>query len=414
MTSQEARPCSDAGQSDAEFIQFNDPERFKSEISLTESWGGKARALWQERFKECAEYATDAEFLYTGIGKAPKENTEKPARVFETHTVVAKFVKLQERFGRVPKMLFLSASCANGDQLIALRGIAREYKKQGVEKIIVILTAFPHERQDDEFTNEITKEKVPEPVALMDTIDDLRAFGYIDGAICIQPHSMKMIEYALEKEFPILPINAFPKLVHEAHLEKIERLFSLGPDGGRSEDAKNLASLLHCAYGWARKVRDRITGEVIKMEILPKFLEYIKKNRCTVLICDDEIRRGQTIGMLINELLGYADGLEILAVKGFFATDKKTKISAVSYFVNSLVKKVYTTDAVAALSDDMYLIADKLVVVPIGGDTEHLADYLKHNFVPDDDPDWLRNPDKTGTLLELDIRMTTIHKETPS
>jgi hypothetical protein len=255
--------------------------QYVPETSLSESWGGKARQLWQEKFEKCGEFVSDSEFLYTGIGGAPGDNGKVPVTVFETGPMVAPIVQLEERFGRIPKMLFLTASCVNTDQLVALRGLAREYKSQGVKKIIVILSAFPHERQDDVFTDKATGKVIHNPIALIDTIDDLRAFGHIDGGLCIQPHSMKLIRYALERDFPMLPLDALPVLIKRAGLLRIINPFELGPDKGRNEEAKIVATILRCPYGSAVKTRDRINFTIPKMDIPQDVLDYIKKNNCS-------------------------------------------------------------------------------------------------------------------------------------
>ncbi|MEK7129494.1 MAG: hypothetical protein AAB803_00600, partial [Patescibacteria group bacterium] len=130
------------------------PVDYEPTLSLEKSLGGRARRLWEERFAECAEYASDAAYIPTGIGDAPEDNTGVKIWKYGDGAQVPSYIDLDQQFGRVPKLLFLPASTFATDHVAGLCAVAEKYKSMGVKKIIVLLTALAHERQDHQFPDE--------------------------------------------------------------------------------------------------------------------------------------------------------------------------------------------------------------------------------------------------------------------
>lgn len=372
---------------------------YKPEISLTESWGGKARRLWESRFKEIAPLAADSEIIYSGIGGAPGENAGVFVRKHGDGLMTPPYVDLKKTYGRIPKIVFLPASLTTADHLIGLRSVARHYKEQGVGTIIAILTSLVHERQDHRFSHD--GKPILEVTTLEDVIDILTG-GDIAGGIINQPHSLRSVELAWYHKFPLLPVDAFPFLVHGANLREILNPFILGPDKGRKDEAQILATTLHCPMGSAIKERARLADGSAKMTIPDRLLSYIKNHHSTVIVNDDEIREGTTIGGLAHELEGYASGMVVCVVKPIFAPLLDGTTTAMDYLKLPIIKRIVVTDAVRPLTD-CSPIQQKLEVLPLQPEIERLVAHLKHNFIQPENSDWLRNPDETGSLLRLDL-----------
>lgn len=305
---------------------------------------------------------------------------------------------VQKTYGRIPKIVFLPVSLTTADHLIGLRSIARHYKEQGVSAVIAIITSLVHERQDHQFSH--NGEPILEATTLQDVMEILTE-GDIDVGIINQPHSLRSVEHARYRNFPLLPMDAFPFLIHGANLQEIKNPFILGPDKGRKGAARILATILHCPFGSAGKERARLEDGSAKMTIPDYILAYIKGHNCTVVVLDDEVREGTTIGGLGHGLKGYADGMIVCVVKPIFAPiDKKT--SAIDYLKLPIIKRIVVTDAVRPFTD-CSPIANKLTVLPLQPEIERLVAYLKYNFVQPENDDWLRNQQEMGTLLRLDL-----------
>jgi phosphoribosylpyrophosphate synthetase len=372
---------------------------YRPEISLQESLGGKARRLWEQRFLEIAPYAGDSEIIYSGIGGAPGRNAEVFVRQHGDTLITPSYLDLKKTYGRIPKILFLPVSLTNADHLIGLRSIARHYKQQGVSTIIVIATSLVHERQDHQFSQD--GEPILEGTTLEDVVDIL-THGDIDGGFIQQPHSLRSVELAMLNKFPFIPIDAFPFLIRNANLRKIRNPFILGPDKGRKDEARILATQLNCPVGSALKERARLDDGSAKMTIPDKILEYIQRYNCTVIVLDDEIREGTTIGGLAHGLDGYAEGMVVCVVKPIFAALQDHPATAIDFLKLPIIKRIVVTDAVRPLTD-CSPIQHKLEVLKVQPEIEKLVSYLQNNFVQPGNPDWLRDPQQTGTLLRLDL-----------
>lgn len=389
-----------------ELIVENDvsfaPADYEPLLSHEVSLGAQARKLWESTFQECVEYAHDSAFVYTGIGGAPGENSSVELRQFGDRSLVAPYVDLEKTLGHVPKILYLLASPLNADHIINLAGLARTYKEQGVKKIIVVLTALAHERQDHQF---IGADNLPmlQVTTLKDVIQTLAQ--HIDGGLLIQPHSLRPVELGIRYGLPLLPIDPFKMMMHGVNLNPQVSGFVLGPDKGRRDDGRMAASWLGWPMASATKTRDREGDGTPKVIIPPQALRFIKEHNCTVFVFDDEIREGGTIGGLARALDGYASGMVVSAVKPILAGNGR--MSAIDHLNHPLIKRVVVTDAVRPLTDTTP-IHDKLVVLPLEPEIHKLVDYLQRNLVNPKDPDWLRDPDQTGTLLRLDLSIEQI------
>ena len=385
-------------------INARRPVNYEPVISLKDSWGGRARELWQTRFAEVVNPVNSA-FLCTGIGEAPLDNTRVGVRMRYDGSLIPKYDNLHEHLGHVPELLFLLASPLSTAGVVGLRGLARTYKEQGVQKIIPIMTSLAHERQDHQFFDSDGK-PILEVTTLKDIVEILKDGGYIDGGIIIQPHSLRSVELALRTGFPLLPIDAFKFLVEGAELRNIKNAFVIGPDKGRKDDARILASVLDCPMGSAIKTRDRINGGRPTVIVPGDVLQHIREIQANVIIVDDEIREGGTVGGLVKALDGFANSITVCTIKAIFACGEEK--SAIDHLSHPLIRKIVITDAVKPLNDTKPL-QGKLQTIELGPEISRLVAYLQQNLVPSGDETWLRDRSKTNTPLRLDLSVEEIN-----
>lgn len=378
------------------------PADYEPLLSHEFSLGAQAKRLWEATFQESAEYAQDAAFLHTGIGGAPGGNSTIELRQFGDGSLVAPYIDLEKSLGRVPKILYLPASPLHADHVINLTGLARTYKEQGVKKVIVLLTALAHEREDHQFTG---TDGLPilQVTTLKDVIKTLAQ--YVDGGLLIQPHSLRPVELGIRYGLPLLPIDPFKFMMHGINLDPKISGFVLGPDKGRKDDGRMAASWLGWPMASATKTRDREGDGTPKLHIFPQVLSYIKEHNCIVYIYDDEVREGGTIGGLARALDGYASGMIVSAVKTIFAGNGR--MTAIDHLRHPLIQRVVVTDAVRPLTD-VTPIRDKLEIIPLEPELRKLVGYLQKNLINPGDPEWLRDSKETGTILRLDLSIEQI------
>ncbi|MDZ7587031.1 MAG: hypothetical protein U0946_04695 [Patescibacteria group bacterium] len=248
------------------------------------SQGGVARKLWGERFSKAEELIrSNSELLFTGIGggAAVDEKASLPL-IHGDGSQIPYYVDLKDRFGYIPKVLFLPVSMMFSDHLIGLLSLAQEYRNQGVSIIVPVLTASPHERQDHYFKD--NGGRILQPITVDTVIKMLintpadQGGPLCNGALLIGSHSMRPIITAAKFGFPILPIDPYNFMVEGARLRERENLVVLSPDKGRRNDGIRLAHELNVPYGSCEKVRDRITsGDATVTLKDSELLEYINK-----------------------------------------------------------------------------------------------------------------------------------------
>jgi len=382
--------------------------------------GGQAKLLWEQCFKECAEIPLGkSQIIFTGIGGAVA-NADGLGGVKRhgDHSEIPKYIDLEKTFKEVPELLFLVASSVTADNVLGLKSLARQYKNQGVRKIITVLTGLAHERQDKDFFDQ--GEKILETDMLNDVLgvlaqediivrsDEKSWERCIDGGLIIQPHSLESVKFALQRGFPLLPIDAFDFLVANSGItgylqDTRDKVIIIGPDKGRGSVAKRFAALFKLPFASAKKVRARREGGYPTVTLPTKVLDYIRDNNCTVITFDDEVREGATIGELAKLLQVVAKAFKVYVIKPIFASNSEGTKTAIDHLLHSLIDEIVITDAVQPLND-VIPISHKLKVVSLWQDIMNLLGYLQRNLVRPNDPNWLRDPAQTQTLLKLDLQ----------
>lgn len=387
---------------------------YAPKISLTESQGGFARRLWGEKFRECGELIrTDSELLFTGIGGGvalERGGISLPLKHGDGSQVPF-YVNLEEKFGRVPRVLFMTASMMFSDHLVGLLSVAQECKDQGVEVVIPVLTACAHERQDHKWKDAVGK-RILQPITVDTIVKMLLATPadqggpLCDGALLVGSHSMRPMITAAKFDFPLLPIDPYNFMVEGADLRSRQNLVILSPDKGRKNDGMRLAHELNIPYGACEKVRARVTSGDATVELKdPKLLEYIREMGATVVYFDDEIREATTMAGGRVAVAGAARNLVIVAFKGIFGGLRgREDVTAADLLAKSLPtpfehEEIIISDAVQPVRS-VEPIRNKLTVLPLGGEIRRLIEYLQQNPTPLDEG-WLREP--AAGLLELNL-----------
>lgn len=382
------------------------------EVSREEPLCNQVRRRWDEIFAPTLEnlQPNQIRILPTGIGGAPAINQKIATRRFPDTSKIPSYIDLKEEFGEVPRVLTLIASPVLAEDLVSLLAVAREYKNQGVEKIIAQITSLAHERQDHKFFGKDGKKLIKEVVTL-DAIMGAFASPYlrkdedgknvvieptIDAGMAVQNHSKDVIEKALEYGIPLLSIDAFDYLAQEAHIENQKNVFILGPDNGRRKFGKKMAEKFDFPFGCATKKRKREANGEPEIEISMEDLIRIKntgEQGARVVIFDDEIREAGTIGAIAKVLEGYASEIIVYATKGIFAGN------AIANLISPLISRIYITDAVLPMQDITDL-RDKITWIPLQLGLDSLNSYLQQHLSEPDNDDWL-SPEVTGTTLHL-------------
>jgi len=381
------------------------PPDYEPIVSLEGSLGGLARRLWENQFEGKESWFADSEMVYTGIGAAPIGNDTVPMKGYGDGSLIPTVVDLERQYGRIPKTLFLVASAPFSEHLLGLRGLARTYKERGVENIIAILTGFPHERQDHMFT--LAGHVMPHVTTLKDAIEILTDRGYVNAGFIHHPHSLRSTELAFREGFALLPLDGFKFLAHEARLHEIPNVFVMGPDKGRKDEARILASVLRAPMGSATKVRNRVGNGMPTIEIPQPVLEYIQANKSNVVMMDDEIREAGTTRKIAEALMGYANSLTVCAVKGFFANVTDSSSTAVDNLAHPLISRIIVTDGIRPLND-VTPLESKLEVLRLDRDIRRIVSYLQKNPTDPQNPNWLRDSEVMGTLWRLDLSVEQV------
>jgi hypothetical protein len=372
---------------------------YEQNISHEWSYGAMARRLWEKKFKECADDAHDAKILLTGIGRRPEKDK---LTVFPDGAIVAQHIDLKEMYGRVPKMLFLYASPTSAEGIVNLVSLAKEYKDQGVQRIICGLTSLAHERQDRIFVGKDGKSR--RQVITLDTIIEMMS-GHIDGVLLVGGHSKSSVRIGCKYKLPIIPIDPFEYMVHQAPIDRNCVGLVLRPDFGRESEGSRLAAYLGWPEASAEKHRDQEhDGETI-ITIPPEVLAYIKEQKCVVWMYDDEARTGDTTNKIAIALDGYAVALNLIIFKLICTESKDDKrFDGVANLSHHLIWQIIVSDAVTPMSD-IEPIQGKMIIGHTEPEVMKLFLYLQHNFVRVGDPNWLMDSQKMGTQLHLDYQV---------
>lgn len=158
-------------------------------------------------------------------------------------------------------------------------------KDLGAEKVIAVVPYLAYGRQDKRF--------LPGEAISIETFIKLIEASGIDRFLTVNIHE----EGVLEKfSVPAENLSAMTLLAEYFKKKGLTGAFSLAPDQGALELAKEADKVLNGGCGWLRKERDRLTGEI---RVKEKRLDIKGRD---VLVFDDIISTGGTIAASVKML----------------------------------------------------------------------------------------------------------------
>lgn len=359
--------------------------------------------LYAERMKGCEKLPPEqiqVEFTHIGGGAASDAYLTKDFKNYQDGCIVPSKINLKERYGEVPRVLILVAGLPSSEHATAVRGLARTYKEQGVEKVIVWANCFPHERQDKRVYKKTTGDDSQQVLTLIEAIDDLALEGYVDAVIPLHLHSREALRLSLLRPtiLPIIPIDASDYLIH--HVQQVmgeigKKFMMICPDKGAREKMLIWAKKLGLDIIIGEKTRDR---EKDSGQATIKFPEdeirKLREEGAVPISLDDEIRAATTAERMADAL-SMPNSLIFAVVKLFCTLD------AVKLLKHPNFRLIIGTNAVCPANDVASLIeAGKLRILDLRPEIKIMMEYLRRHLVPDAE-NWLA-PDQTKSLLKLD------------
>ncbi|MEJ2241062.1 MAG: ribose-phosphate diphosphokinase [Candidatus Bathyarchaeota archaeon] len=167
-------------------------------------------------------------------------------------------------------------------QLLLILDAARDL---GAKTVTAVVPYFAFARQDKRFLQS-------EAVSAKTLVKLIESCG-VDRFITVNIHSEDILA---KFKIPTMNLSAITLLAEHLKSIGLNGAFSLSPDKGAVELAKEANDVLGGGYGWLRKKRDRYTGEI---QIEEKHLDVKGKD---VIVFDDIISTGGTIARAIKML----------------------------------------------------------------------------------------------------------------
>jgi len=124
-------------------------------------------------------------------------------------------------------------------------------KNLGAKKVTAVVPYLAYARQDKRFL-------FGEAISVETIIKLLEASG-LDQFITVNIHEEEILE---KIHIPARNLSAFPLLAEHFKEKGLAGAFSLAPDQGALEWAREADNVLKGGFGWLRKERDRLTGEI--------------------------------------------------------------------------------------------------------------------------------------------------------
>jgi len=223
---------------------------------------------------------------------------------------------------------------------------------KSIKEIYALMPYLAYSRQDKEFLSwEIVSGRA--------ILKVMKSMG-LKKLLIVDLHSEKLSEEFSDLVINILPIKTFGQYVKN----RVEEPYILiAPDVGASKRVKLVAEFLNKEYVTIKKLRDRMTGEIIHE--LPEDLDVKGIN---AVIIDDIISTGGTIANITKYLRSRgARRIYVLASHGLFVGDSLNRLRA------SGVDKVVVLNTV-----NYRLTSDLIEYLDV---TNEVADYIKKNLI---------------------------------
>lgn len=151
-------------------------------------------------------------------------------------------------------------------------------KDIGAKRVVAVVPYFAYARQDKRFLS-------GEAISVKTIIKLIEASG-LDRFMTVNIHEKEILE---EFRIPARNLSAMTLLAEHFKEKGLAGAFSLAPDQGALEWAREADSVLNGGFGWLLKERDRLTGEIVVEK-----KRFDVKGR-DVIVFDDIISSGGTM-----------------------------------------------------------------------------------------------------------------------
>lgn len=220
-------------------------------------------------------------------GPASQELGRKIANLLKTRIVPVSFkrfpdsesyIRLDGAIKGEEAVIVQTTSPPQDTHLLQLFLMIDTAKDLGARKVVAVVPYFAYARQDKRF--------LPGEAISVETIIRLLEASGLDEFLTVNIHGKEILD-----KFHIAAQNLSAITLLAKHFKQkgLDGAFSLAPDRGALEWAREADSVLKGGFGWLRKERDRLTGEIAVEK-----KRFDVKGR-DVIVFDDIISTGGTM-----------------------------------------------------------------------------------------------------------------------
>jgi len=253
-------------------------------------------------------------------------------RIFPNGEVLVRLPEI-DRIKNDDVIVYFPTYPDTNNRLIMLFQTIEALRYYRANTITLVMPYLSYSRQDKRFLE-------GESLSLRLLLDILSTFG-VDRLVTINPHNEEAVRINA-RNIDVIIMDVFTPLVNKvlANVRYDGNLILAAPDYGRCDTVKNLADEFGLDYICLKKLRDRITGEVL----LQKDVD-INLAGASVVIVDDEISTGGTVAKAAKLLKNdgaksiYAAAIHLLLVGD--AADKLYSSGIEAIFGTNTIENPY-------------------------------------------------------------------------
>jgi len=220
-----------------------------------------------------------------GLEIAEKLKTKTILIEFKTFPDGERYIRFTKEVTNEKLAIVQTTSPPQDTHLMELLILIHTARELGAQSITAVVPYFAYARQDKQF-------RPGEPVSAKTVIKLIEAAG-ATNFLTVNIHSTKILE---NSNVPAKNLSAIPLLAKHLRSQGLAKAFALAPDEGAADMVIEASRILGGEYGWLRKERDRITGEIV-----------VEKKRFNIkgrdaIVFDDIISTGGTMATAVKIL----------------------------------------------------------------------------------------------------------------